>query len=76
MRHSEIEFALIEIVFLRAARQIYLSYYAVRPHMVKQPSGVVINRSTYRGKLLFSSKPILLPEECFVPLSQIESEIY
>jgi hypothetical protein len=38
--------------------------------------GVAIDRFTYRGKLIFRAKPILLPQECFVPLSQLEAEIY
>lgn len=63
---------LIDSTLLKAARQIYRTYCEVHPHMAKRPTGVAINRLTYRGKLLFSSKPLLLPEECFVPLSQIE----
>ncbi len=68
--------ALIDPTILRAARQIYQIYYEVHPELVQRPSGVAINRLTYRGKLIFSSKVILLPQECFVPFSQIESELY
>ncbi|MBW4637661.1 MAG: hypothetical protein KME05_05385 [Gloeocapsa sp. UFS-A4-WI-NPMV-4B04] len=59
---------------LKAARQIYRTYCEVHTKIIKRPTGVAINQLTYRGKLLFSSKPILLPQECFIPLSQIESE--
>jgi len=60
---------------IKAARQIYRLYYEVHPKVVQRPLGVVINRVNYRGKLIFS-KPILLPQESFVPLNQIESEMY
>jgi len=33
--------------------------------MVKRPTGVVINQLTYRGQLLFSSKPILLQKNVY-----------
>jgi len=33
------------------------TYCEVNPNMVKRPTGVVINQLTYRGQLLFSSKP-------------------
>ncbi len=59
---------------LRAARQIYRTYCEVHTKTSKRPTGVAINQLTYRGKLLFSSKPVLLPEESFIPVSQLESE--
>ncbi len=68
--------ALIDPTLLRAARQIYRFYTEVTPNLDRYPSGVVINRLTYRGKLVFSNQPILLPEEYFVPVNQIESEMY
>lgn len=63
----------VDPILLKAAQKIYRTYCEVNPNMVKRPTGVVINQLTYRGQLLFSSKPILLPQECFIPLSQIES---
>lgn len=60
---------------LKAARQIYLTHRELRPDLVKQPTGVAINRLTYRGRVLFATKPILLPQEDFVPLSDIESQL-
>lgn len=66
---------LLDPAVVRAARQIYRTYYEVHPD-IPRPLGVAIDRFTYRGKLIFSGKPILLPQECFVPFSQIESELY
>ena len=66
---------LLEPTLLRAARQIYRVYYEVHPDE-QRPYGIAINRYTHRGKLIFREKPILLPQECFVPFSQLEAEIY
>ncbi|NET56656.1 MAG: hypothetical protein F6K47_10975 [Symploca sp. SIO2E6] len=67
---------LLDPNILRAARQIYRVYYEVHPYVTQRPSGVAIDRLTHRGKLIFKGKPILLPQECFVPYSQLEAEIY
>lgn len=67
---------LLDPTLIRAARQIYRTYYEVHPDRMDKPLGVAIDRYTYRGKLIFLRKPILLPQECFVPFSQIESEVY
>lgn len=67
---------LLDPTLLRAARQIYRTYYEVHPDQTQRPYGVAIDRYTYRGKLIFRSKVVLLPQECFVPLSQLEAEIY
>lgn len=67
---------LLDPSVLRAARQIYSCFYDVHPDYVKRPFGVAIDRNTLRGKLIFSGKPILLPQECFVPINRIESEVY
>lgn len=68
--------ALIDPAVIRAAGQIYHTYCEVHPEMTGQASGVAINRSNHRGKVIFTHQPILLPEECFVPLNQIESYMY
>lgn len=68
--------ALLDPALLRAARQIYRTYTEVHPNVTQRPNGVAIHRLTHRGKLIFLNKPILLPQECFVPFSQIESELY
>uniref|UniRef100_UPI0030D7AECF hypothetical protein n=1 Tax=Oculatella sp. LEGE 06141 TaxID=1828648 RepID=UPI0030D7AECF len=68
--------ALLDPSILQGARQIYRTYYEVHPEQVQKPIGVAIDRFSYRGKLIFGSKPVLLPQECFVPLNQIEAELY
>lgn len=76
-RASDIDFSvLLDPSLIRAARQIYRTYYEVHPDVIQRPLGVAIDRYTLRGKLIFSGKPILLPQECFVPFSQIESELH
>jgi hypothetical protein len=67
---------LLDPSLLRAANQIYRTYSEVHPNRGQRPLGVAIDRFTHRGKLIFANKPILLPQECFVPFSQIESELY
>jgi len=57
---------------LRAARSIYHLFQSAHPDFNGRPLGVAINRRTYRGKLIFTGKPVLLPQECFVPFSQID----
>lgn len=59
---------------LKVARQIYREYCEVHPATAKRPSGVAVNQLNYQGKILFSNRPVLLPQECFIPLSQLESE--
>jgi hypothetical protein len=74
---EEADFAvLLDPGLIRAARLIYTTYYEVHPELIQRPLGVAIDRFTHRGKLIFSGKPILLPQECFVPFSQIESDLY
>jgi len=63
---------LLDPALLIAARQIYLTYYEVHPDLMQPPIGVAIDRYSHRGKLIFGSKPILLPQECFVPIEQLE----
>jgi hypothetical protein len=64
---------LLDPALLQAARQIYRTYYEVHPEETQRPIGIAIDRYSYRGKLIFGQKPILLPKECFIPLGQIES---
>lgn len=65
--------ALLDPALLQAARYIYQTYYEVHPEQMQRPIGIAIDRYSYRGKLIFGQKPILLPKECFIPLNQIES---
>lgn len=57
---------------IKAARYIYRTFYEVHPDVIQRPIGVAIGRRSHRGKLVFGEKPVLLPQECFVPFSQIE----
>ncbi|MGD1854204.1 MAG: hypothetical protein ACFB2W_08115 [Leptolyngbyaceae cyanobacterium] len=61
---------------LRAARHIYRTYYEVHPEIIERPIGVAIGRTTRRGKLIFGVKPVLLPHESFIPLSQLEPGLH
>lgn len=61
---------------IKAARNIYRNYCNLNFATEKQPKGIVINRDNHRGQLAFQTKPVLLPRECFIPLKQIEAELY
>ena len=61
---------------IKAASKIYYTYCEVHPEIVGKATGVAISRVTYRGKVIFTQYPVLLPQECFIPLNQIESYIY
>ncbi len=67
---------LLDPALLRAAGLIYQIYLEVHCDQMLRPLGVVVSRANYRGQLIFSSKPILLPDECFVPFDHIESRLY
>ncbi len=76
-RPEHVDFsALLDPSLLQAARYIYRTYYEVHPDQVQRPLGVALDRFTHRGKLIFAGKPILLPQECFVPVNQIETDLY
>lgn len=64
--------ALFDPALIKAARHIYRIFYEVHPEVAQRPIGVAIGRVSHRGKLVFGDKPILLPQECFIPFSQIE----
>jgi hypothetical protein len=65
----------IDPALLRAAKEIYTFYCQVNPDRDRrrQPIGVAMNKLSYRGKLIFSSFPILLPEEQFISIDQLEN---
>lgn len=63
---------LLDPELIKAARHIYRTFYEVHPEVMQRPIGVAIGRLNRRGKLVFGDKPVLLPQECFVPFSQIE----
>ena len=66
----------LDPILIQAARNIYRNYSSLNLPLDSPPTGVVINRDSHRGQLAFSSKPILLPRECFIPLKQIKAEVY
>ena len=68
--------AFIDPMIIRAARIIYNTYLEVHPNISQRPLGIVIDRYSYRGHLIFHRKPALLPKEFFVPFNQLESEYY
>ncbi|MBD2443509.1 hypothetical protein H6G25_09950 [Dolichospermum sp. FACHB-1091] len=70
------EQSLIDPNIIKAASQIYYIYCQVHPEIVGKATGVAISRVTHRGKVIFTQYPVLLPQECFVPLNQIESYMY
>jgi hypothetical protein len=45
----------------------------VHESRAKEPVGVIVHRFSHRGKLLFRSEPVLLPEECFISFQQIQN---
>lgn len=67
---------ILDPTLLKAARQIYRTYYEVHTEEMQRPLGVAISRKTHRGKLIFNGRPILLPIECFIPLNQIEPGLH
>lgn len=68
--------SMLDPALLRAARHIYRTYYEVHPEVIKRPIGVAIGRTNRRGKLIFGPKPILLPHESFIPLTQLEPGLH
>jgi hypothetical protein len=60
----------------RAAQEIYNFYCQVNPDrgQRREPVGVAVNKYSQEGKLIFSSSPVLLPDECFISVQKMESE--
>ena len=65
---------LLDPNLLKSARQIYYNYRHFHRQIKKPPVGVAIDRNTYKGQLIFTKSPILLPCEYFIPINQIESQ--
>ena len=63
---------IMDPALLKSARQIYRTFYEVHPGEIQRPIGVAISRKNHRGKLIFGDRPVLLPSECFIPLTHIE----
>ena len=58
---------LLEPEALRVARNRYRDYQEVGKRLGKPLVGVAVNSDTYHTTLIFSTKPVLLPREFFVP---------
>jgi hypothetical protein len=69
-------YGLLDPALLRAGTDIYSFYCQINPDRERrrQPIGVAMNKVSYRGKLVFSSYPILLPQECFISIDRLEVE--
>ena len=61
---------------IRVAKHLYYAYVEVHAQRMRRPLGVAINPSNYRSCLLFSSQPILLPGEYFIPFERIEADLF
>jgi hypothetical protein len=57
---------------LNAARELYQTYLRIHESRAKEPLGVVLHRTSYRGKLMFREAPVLLPEEHFISFQQLQ----
>ena len=68
--------ALLDPALLGAARQIYRTYCQAHVKGNKNPIGVAINPQTHRGQVILGTRPILLPREYFVSVTDLKSEIY
>lgn len=64
----------LDPTIIQAARRIYRAYLNIYTQLQKKPFGVVINRKTFKGQLVFKEQPILLPEEYFIPINIIEGQ--
>jgi hypothetical protein len=71
-------YGLFDPALLRAAKDIYNFYCQINPDRERrrQPIGVAIDKLSHRGKLIFSSYPILLPEENFISVEQLERDAH
>ncbi len=59
---------------LKEAKSIYQDYCTLHSSTtIRKPLGVVINLKNYRSQLIFSNTPVLLPNELFITLKQLES---
>jgi len=67
---------LLDSTLLQAAKLTYRAYLKAHCGEMQRPVGIVINMANSRGQLIFSSKPVLLPDEYYIPFEQIESQLY
>ena len=69
-------YEIFDPTLLKAGQDIYSCYCQVNPDQDRrrQPIGIAMHKLSHRGKLIFSSYPILLPQECFISLDRLELE--
>lgn len=67
---------LLDPNLLRAARYIYNRHQQVHQERMNRPLGVVVDRFTQRGHMIFRKRPALLMNESFIPFEMIESGLY
>ena len=60
---------------LGIARQLYREYYYNHTPQMRRPLGVVVHRRSHRAMVVFSHQPVLLWDECLIPLERLESEL-
>lgn len=65
---------LLEPEALQVARNRYRDYQAVGKRLGKPLLGVAVNSETHHTTLIFSTKPVLLPREFFVPHQLLTQE--
>jgi hypothetical protein len=63
----------LDPTLLQVAQYVYRTFFEVHPDYPQKPTGVVVNQISLRAQLIFKDRPILLIQECFIPLNQIES---
>jgi hypothetical protein len=57
---------------MRTAKQLYDVYCAHHQFDRIEPTGIAIHRHNYHCKLLFSDPPVLLPQEYFIPIEEVQ----
>lgn len=66
------QFGQFDPSLLYAAKAIYQNYCSIPLTKPSVPLGIVIDRVTYRGQVVFTEHPILLLQECFIPVQHLE----
>ena len=56
---------------MTTAQEVYMTYYQAHGENAMPPLGVVVDRKTFRGHLIFTGQPILLPQESFITTEQL-----
>lgn len=73
LEHASFLSPALDPTLLQVAQHVYRTFFEVHPDYPSKPLGVVINQMNLRAQLIFKGKPILLMQECFIPLNQLDS---